>query len=93
MTPADIIRAALERAGMSQSHCARQLGLSAKHVNQMCQGLAPVSVRIALELELLLPTISARSLLVTQLDMQLDEERQDAIVRARATLRALENGS
>lgn len=37
-------RAAIEESGISQAEIARQLGLSAKHLNQMLLGHAPMSL-------------------------------------------------
>lgn len=49
--PGVILRQVLEAAGMSQVELSRRTGLSAKHVNQLCQGLVELTPRTAILLE------------------------------------------
>ncbi|UUY05724.1 HigA family addiction module antitoxin [Svornostia abyssi] len=46
----------LERRDMTQSELAKRLGVSAKHVNQVVKGVAPLSTEMALGLEKVLGT-------------------------------------
>jgi HTH-type transcriptional regulator/antitoxin HigA len=49
--PGETLRSTLAELGMTQSELAARAGLSAKHVNQMIQGIAPVTHETALVLE------------------------------------------
>jgi HTH-type transcriptional regulator/antitoxin HigA len=49
--PGDSLRSAIEAIGMTQADLAKRTGLSTKHVNQIMQGLAPISPDTALALE------------------------------------------
>ncbi|MEU8201965.1 HigA family addiction module antitoxin [Streptosporangium sp. NPDC049046] len=50
--PGETIREYLDELGMTQRELATRLGLSAKHVNRLVQGLVPLSHEIAQRLEL-----------------------------------------
>ncbi|GLZ14007.1 hypothetical protein Acsp04_42420 [Actinomadura sp. NBRC 104425] len=50
--PGETIREFLDELGMSQRQLAVRLGLTAKHVNQLIQGLVPLSPEVAQRLEL-----------------------------------------
>ncbi|WP_084518143.1 ImmA/IrrE family metallo-endopeptidase [Microtetraspora niveoalba] len=50
--PGETIREYLDELGMTQRELATRLGLSAKHVNRLIQGLVPLSHEIAQRLEL-----------------------------------------
>lgn len=49
--PGESLRDTIEAMGMSQAELANRTGLSTKHVNQIVQGIAPVSAETALALE------------------------------------------
>src|SRR3990170_2991603 len=49
--PGETVRSTLEAFGMTQAELSRRTGLSAKHVNQIIQGVAPISPDTALALE------------------------------------------
>lgn len=51
LPPGAELRRVLEAMGMSQADLARATGLSAKHVNQVCQGTAALSYETAIKLE------------------------------------------
>ena len=51
VAPGDTLRATLIARGMTQSDLATRTGLSPKHVNQVIQGVAPISHETALVLE------------------------------------------
>lgn len=71
------IRAALEAADVSQAMLAVATGLTTKHVNQVCQGNAPLSVDVALRIESALPALSAEDLMVAQTRAQVRAARRD----------------
>jgi plasmid maintenance system antidote protein VapI len=49
-----LLARALEAQGVAQADVARRSGLSTKHINQLAQGHAPMSVDVALRLEYVL---------------------------------------
>jgi HTH-type transcriptional regulator / antitoxin HigA len=49
--PGETLRAVIEARGMTQAELSRRAGLSAKHINQIVQGVAPISPDAALALE------------------------------------------
>lgn len=49
--PGETLRAVIEARGMTQADLSRRAGLSAKHVNQIVQGVAPISPDAAFALE------------------------------------------
>src|SRR5450756_2317855 len=49
--PGETLRDTIEAMGMSQADLSRRTGLSAKHINQIVQGTAPISPDTALALE------------------------------------------
>ena len=49
--PGETLRDTIEALGMSQADLSRRTGLSAKHINQIVQGTAPISPDTALALE------------------------------------------
>ena len=49
--PGETVRSTLIAAGMSQADLSRRTGLSTKHINQIIQGVAPISPDTALALE------------------------------------------
>lgn len=51
VAPGETLRARLNEIGLSQSDLAVRSGLSAKHVNQIIKGLAPITQETALTLE------------------------------------------
>jgi HTH-type transcriptional regulator/antitoxin HigA len=59
VSPGETLRARLEEIGLSQSDLATRSGLSAKHVNQIVKGLAPITQETALTLELVTGTPAA----------------------------------
>ncbi|GAA2095726.1 HigA family addiction module antitoxin [Actinomadura alba] len=50
--PGETIREFLDELGMTQRQLAARLALSLKHVNQLIQGLVPLSPEVAARLEL-----------------------------------------
>lgn len=50
--PGETLRELLDEQGMTQAELARRAGLSPKHVNQLIQGVVPLSAEIAARLEL-----------------------------------------
>jgi HTH-type transcriptional regulator/antitoxin HigA len=52
--PGEILREALQERQMSQREFATRMGLSTKHVNQIIQGHAGYSPKVALGMELVL---------------------------------------
>ena len=50
--PGETIRELLDDLGMSQRQLSSRLGLTPKHVNQLIQGLVPLSPDVAARLEL-----------------------------------------
>ena len=57
--PGDTLLDMLEEREMTQTELARRLGVSAKHVNQMIKGAAPISPEVALGLEKVLGTTAS----------------------------------
>ena len=57
--PGESLRARLNEIGLSQSDLAVRSGLSAKHVNQIIKGLAPITHETAMTLELVTGTPAA----------------------------------
>ena len=57
--PGETLRVRLEEVGLSQSDLAVRSGLSAKHVNQIIKGVAPITHETALTLELVTGTPAA----------------------------------
>lgn len=51
LSPGQVLRAELDARGWSQADLAARTGLSAKHVNHVVQGVAPLSTEVALTLE------------------------------------------
>lgn len=49
--PATLLASVLTLANMPQAELARRTGTSTKHINQLCKGIVPMSVDIALRLE------------------------------------------
>lgn len=49
--PGETLREVLELSGMTQAELARRCDLTAKHVNRVMQGAAPISVDVAIRLE------------------------------------------
>ena len=49
--PGETLRDTIQAMGMSQADLSRRTGLSAKHINQIVQGTAPISPDTALALE------------------------------------------
>jgi plasmid maintenance system antidote protein VapI len=49
--PGEILKAALDCLGMSQAELSRRTGLSTKHVNQVAQGVATLSIETAIKVE------------------------------------------
>jgi HTH-type transcriptional regulator/antitoxin HigA len=52
VAPGETIREFLDGLGMTQRELSTRLDLSPKHVNQLVQGLVPLSVDVATRLEL-----------------------------------------
>lgn len=50
--PGETLRELLDEQGMTQAELARRAGLSPKHVNQLIQGVVPLSAEVAERLEL-----------------------------------------
>lgn len=46
-----LLLAVLDAMGMSQAELSRRTGVTPKHVNQVCQGVAGISARFAVRLE------------------------------------------
>lgn len=46
-----MLAAVLNLAGMPQAELARRTGISTKHINQLCKGIVPMSIDVALRLE------------------------------------------
>lgn len=57
--PGETLRARLHEIGLTQSDLAVRTGLSAKHVNQIIKGLAPITHETAMTLELVTGTPAA----------------------------------
>ena len=49
--PGETLRDTIQAMGMSQADLSRRTGLSAKHINQIVKGTAPISADTALALE------------------------------------------
>ena len=49
--PGETLRAVIEARGMTQADLSRRAGLSTKHINQIVQGVAPISPEAAFALE------------------------------------------
>lgn len=62
----ELLRQELTVAGISQAALARKLGLTTKHINQLVQGHARLSVDVAVRIEMAIPSISAEGLLIGQ---------------------------
>lgn len=73
--PGMMLRLALEAADCSQAELSRRTGLTTKHVNLMVQGIARISAEVAVRIEEVLPTISAKDLLIVQMQKDLAEAR------------------
>ena len=56
VAPGETLRARLDEIGLSQSDLAVRSGLSAKHVNQIVKGIAPITYETAMMLELVTGT-------------------------------------
>lgn len=69
------LQQALDEAGVSQSLLAQRTGLSAKHINQVIKGVAPLSVDVAARIEIAEPSISAEALLIAQVRNKISEYR------------------
>lgn len=76
------LQAALDGGRVSQAELARRAGLSNKHVNQLVQDKASLSVDVAVRIEAAFPAIHAKGLLLAQLRTDL----------AAARARLFENG-
>lgn len=74
----DLLRSELDAAGVSQALLAARTGMSAKHVNQLVQDKAPLSIPVALRIEEAVPAISAEALLIEQVRNQLAMARHPA---------------
>lgn len=59
IAPGETLRARLNEIGLTQSDLAVRTGLSAKHVNQIIKGLAPITHETAMTLELVTGTSAA----------------------------------
>ncbi|MGI5180129.1 ImmA/IrrE family metallo-endopeptidase [Dactylosporangium sp. CA-152071] len=75
LPPGQVLRRVLAERGISQAELAVRTGLSAKHVNQVLQGIVPLSVEMALLLERVLETPS-------YIWNQLEAAYRDSIVRS-----------
>lgn len=69
----ELLRQELSVAGVTQATLARELGLTAKHINQLVQGRARLSVDVAVRIELAVPSISAEGLLIGQLRWEISD--------------------
>lgn len=67
---ADLLRAALEAEDIGQSWLAWRTGLTPKHINQVMQGKAPLSVAVAVRIQRALPGVTAEELMVAQVREQ-----------------------
>jgi len=67
------LRRALERNDIPQALLAYRTGLTTKHVNRVVQGMAPLSVDVAVRIQNAFPKISAEELLVSQVREQVRE--------------------
>jgi HTH-type transcriptional regulator/antitoxin HigA len=91
VAPGETLRAALEALGMTQVQLAARTGLSVKHVNQMAQGVAPVTPETALLLEKA-TGVNARMwnvLEATYRERVSREESREALLKDRDWLRQL----
>jgi len=88
--PGETLRARLNEIGLSQSDLAIRSGLSAKHVNQIIKGLAPITHETAMTLELVTGTPAAmwnklearyRESLLRMKGRELDEDDKNWIRR------------
>lgn len=80
--PGETLREALEERGMSQGYLAFATGYTPKHINQIVQGHARITVETALRFERELD-ISARFWLHRQVDYDLDVARGLTVVGGR----------
>jgi plasmid maintenance system antidote protein VapI len=75
MSAGRMLREALEAADVSQALLAYRTSISTKHINQLVQDKAPLSVAVALRIEDAVPSISAEALLVEQVRSDLARKR------------------
>lgn len=87
--PGDTLNEFLAETGMSQAELARRTGFSVKHVNQISQGLAPISADAALRLERI-TNIKATTWLALESNYRIFTSLQDEDERLRADLHWLE---
>lgn len=78
--PGETLREALDERGMSQRYLAFATGYTQKHINQIVQGHARITVEAALRFERELD-ISARFWLHLQADYDLDLARGRVVMR------------
>lgn len=71
----EILQEGLDEADVSQALLARLTDLSTKHINQVVKGYARLSIEVAVEIEKVVPTISAEELLLVQLQQEIAECR------------------
>lgn len=57
--PGEVLVETLRERGMSQSEFARRLGVSTKHVNEICKGRSTYSPELAVKMERVLSSPSA----------------------------------
>ncbi len=73
--PGTAITAALADVGMTQAELARQAGLTTKHISQVIRGHAGIGTDAATAIAAVLPTVTARDLVVMQADYDLSNGR------------------
>jgi HTH-type transcriptional regulator/antitoxin HigA len=74
VAPGETVREFLDELGMTQRELATRLDLSPKHVNQLVQGLVPLSSEVASRLELV-TGMPARLWLRLEADYQATRQR------------------
>jgi addiction module HigA family antidote len=73
--PGVAISAALTEKSMTQAELARQTGLTTKHISQIVRGHAGIGTDAATAIAGVLPTVTARDLIVMQADYDLSNGR------------------
>ena len=87
--PGELLREALDEAGMTQAHLARECGVTAKHVNQIVQGKQRLHAPFAVAAEVALGYKYAHILMRIQSDFDVFHERARVITNAVAAAKLL----
>jgi addiction module HigA family antidote len=74
--PGPLIRAALGRAGMTQTELAQLSGMTLKHLNRLIHGRVPLSAMIAVRIEAVLEGVAAEDLMALQVRADIAKARK-----------------